>query len=999
VPAPPDQAQAAPRRRLSPRQVRRRLVLLGIAGLLGAVGAYAATKAGNGGGNQALYTAVATLVAGAVTVLSVAANEVVGRRGGATEVFVAFHPADAAWAKWLAWELERSGYTVIPQTWSFREEADLAARAAEALANSRHVIVLVSQAVGVIGAVGGGAEGWLRALAKVKGGRRRTLLVGVEPVGAVGPAGTRDRLRRTDLVGMDAGEARQAVLGSLHLAGARPDTDEEPSQPPHAMPRYPGQGPRHAYMPPRHPSFTGRDEELAELFESLMSGAATAGRDAPAVQGWAIHGLAGVGKTQLATEFSHRYANHYDIVWWIKADQPAAVVNGLLGLARVLGVAEVSDQEEMLAELWNALRQYGDWLLVFDSAEDEASLSRFWPPTGTGHVLVTSRNPAWSSLTTGSLPLGVLARAEALAFLHRRTQSTDDAALAEIAETLWYLPLALEQAAAYMERTHASPARYSGLLRSELVALMGSGEPPANYQGLVATTWSLCLAKATEEQPAADDLVALAAFFTPDDLPLDLLTRHPDLMPEPLGSVLASQLAYDATVAALTRYSLLATDQERIGLHPLVQAIVRESLDDPERWAALAVRVLEKEFPANPEDDACWPPCLRLLPHVQVATGQALAFGVAGEETGRLLQRAAEYLRVRGEYQDARALLERARSLREELFGPDDPRVAETLYTLSRLALSLAELSEAKALIERARDIHRNTLGTRDPRTAADLSHLGVILRELGEMSEALAVTEQALAIRRGTDPADELTLVGSYDNLGIVLWRLGDYERAREMHERALRIVVRRLGKDRTQVARHRIHLALVLKDEGRLDAARTELERALEVLDGSLGPEHPETIKARTHLADVLRLGAGPGDAAELREQARELFEGILATRFMRSDHPDLACVLCRYAELLRDLAEVERARELAERAERIYRSTNGEDHPYVAEALHRLGVILDEAGEPAAAEAALARAAAIYQARYGQRHPYLAELRRYQHARDAHRTDEDHSSELRA
>jgi NB-ARC domain-containing protein len=173
-----------------------------------------------------------------------------------------------------------------------------------------------------------------------------------------------------------------------------------------------GLGPTVSNLPARNRDFSGRGDLLESLHGSLRVGSVAA-----VVAAWAVHGLGEVGKTQLALEYSHRFASDYDVIWWINAEQPTAAV---AGLARQLGIPELSDQSEMATRLFDLLRGRNRWLLIFDNAQRPEQLEGLLPPGGGGHVLVTSRWSAWRSRAS-AVGLSVLARDESIEFLRRRT--------------------------------------------------------------------------------------------------------------------------------------------------------------------------------------------------------------------------------------------------------------------------------------------------------------------------------------------------------------------------------------------------------------------------------------------------------------------------------------------------------------------------------------------------------------------------------------------------
>src|SRR5664280_2727547 len=220
----------------------------------------------------------------------------------------------------------------------------------------------------------------------------------------------------------------------------------------------------------RNRNFSGRDGLLERIHGDLQSACATA-----VVPTEAVHGLGRIGKTELATEYAHRFGSDYDITWWIPAEQPTAASAALAGLARKLGVPEAADRAEMVDGLFEALRARDRWLLVYDNAERPDQLTGLLPRVGGGHVLLTSRWQAWGQQAT-PLRLGVLTRPESVAFLHHRVGADDPAGLDAIADLLGDLPLALEEAAAYLEETQIGVQHYLTLLHHrsrELFALHG----------------------------------------------------------------------------------------------------------------------------------------------------------------------------------------------------------------------------------------------------------------------------------------------------------------------------------------------------------------------------------------------------------------------------------------------------------------------------------------------------------------------------------------------
>jgi hypothetical protein len=487
----------------------------------------------------------------------------------AGEFFVSYTGADQAWAEWIADQLEAAGHSVVLQAWDFRPGENFVLRMNQALEQAELVLAVLSPAY--FGSAYATDE-WTAALVRDQADRDRLLPVRIAQCTV--PPLISNRIY-VDLVGLDEPAAAAQLLAGIEQGrakppGPRPFPGQARSK--KAESRFPGHRPEIFNAPPRNPNFTGRGDLLRALRRTLR-----ARRTGAVVQASAAYGLGGVGKTQLAVEYAHRYAADYDLVWWIPAEQPVTIPGRLATLARRLGLPEPTDQAEQLALLFEELGRRDRWLLVFDNATTPHDLAPYRPPAGGGHLLVTSRNPAWTAMAT-PFAVQVLPRAEAVAFLRARTGRPDDPATDALAAALGDLPLALEQAGAYVEQTHTSLAGYLELFRERAGTLVGLGGP-VDYQHTVGTTWTVALEQIRAQAPAAEDLLRLLAFLAPDDLPRALLSEHADQLPDRLQQTAQDRFAFDQTLGALGRYSLITVSEHALTVHRLVQTVVRQTLD------------------------------------------------------------------------------------------------------------------------------------------------------------------------------------------------------------------------------------------------------------------------------------------------------------------------------------------------------------------------------------------------------------------------------------
>ncbi len=356
-------------------------------------------------------------------------------------------------------------------------------------------------------------------------------------------------------------------------------------------------------VPPlRNPSFTGRGGELAALAGALRSHRAVA-----------LTGLDGVGKSQLAVQHAHDAACGYRLVWWVAADRPETLVGDLAALARRLGVreAEGDDQQAVAEAARRQLERQEGWLLVFDNAANPQLVRKWLPQADTGHVLITSRYAAWGA-TAHPIRLSSLAIDDAARLMQRRSGQDDQQAARALAEQLGGLPLAIEQAAGYIEATGMPLADYLAVFSTRRSELLGKAADPETPT--VAATWELAFEELREQASAAADLLTVAAFLAPDDIPRRLFAGN-EHVPQPLQK-LGDPLVFADALAALARYSLATPTGDTFTVHRLVQTVTRDRLPDNESdtWAATAISLLDAAFPYDSDDPSTWAPTTRLLP-------------------------------------------------------------------------------------------------------------------------------------------------------------------------------------------------------------------------------------------------------------------------------------------------------------------------------------------------------------------------------------------------
>ena len=542
-------------------------------------------------------------------------------------------------------------------------------------------------------------------------------------------------------------------------------------------------------------------------------------------------------------------------------------------------------------------------------------------PGGGGHVLITSRNPDWHELAT-PVSVEVFDCEESIRLLRSRVPRLSEEDAGRVATALGNLPLAVGQAWAFLAETGMAVAEYLQLLEARAAEVLAQGVP-VSYSASLAASYQLAFDQLAVQEPAALELLTLAAYLAPEPIPFTVLTAQADRLPDRLAAAVGDPLAFAGLTRLLRRRGLARVGTSSLQLHRLVQAILRSRLSnggiDGADMAVVTVRLLAGTIPADPwNNPPTWSDWRHLLPHVLVATDTSRHLESADGDVIWLLSMAATYLLTRGEPGPARPLFERALSDHRRVLGKDHPHTLASASNLAADLRALGDYNRARQLDEDTLARSRRVLGEDHPDTLISGNNLALDLNGLGEYERARELNENTLTRRRRVLGEDHPSTLTSASNLARDLYGLGEHERARQLDEDTLTRRRRVLDEDHPDTLHSANNLAVDLHALGKYEQARQLHEDIFIRSSRLLGENHPSTLTSANNLAaDLHALGR--------YEQARQLHEDS-ATRFRQvlgEDHPHTLISAVYLAAAQRALGEHEHARQMEEHVQSHHRS----------------------------------------------------------------------------
>ncbi len=607
----------------------------------------------------------------------------------------------------------------------------------------------------------------------------------------------------------------------------------------------------------------------------------------------ALCGLGGIGKTQIAVEYAYRFRDRYRLVLWVNAETRGALLADFAAIAELLRLAEGHrrDQSHRIHAVMSWLGRQTDWLLVLDGVTNLDDIQDALLAPGNGHLLLTTRQQI-SSENILSIDVDPFKSEEGTLLLLRRAgliganSLLTDAPLPdrrvarEIVQELDGLPLALDQAGAYIEETGCTLAEYLERYRKSSASLLKRRGFGFDHPEPVATTLTLSFAKVQEESQAAAELLQLCAFLAPDDIPIEMFITGARDLGETLGPEVTAEQQLDALIKELEKFSLLRRNSEArtISIHPLVQTVVKDGMAAQMKvlWAERAILLVNDASEKIELSDRSQ--YERYLSQAWSCVELVKQFHLESPQAAQVFDRVGRYLNTQFRYVEAETFLKSALETLRAAPGPDHPDILTYMDNLAVVYLAQRRYDEAESLLKDLLEIREKTLGPDHPDVATTLNTLGGLYNVHGRFADAEPLLKRTLEIREKTLGPDHPDVATTLNILGSLYFNQERFNEALEPMQRVLEIRKKVMGEQHPEVAKSMNNLAGLFVKLVQVQEAEAYYQQALAIYDATAGPDNPGLLPILTNYHALLQQLNRKEDAAELEAHIKRIQESYV-------------------------------------------------------------------------------------------------------------------------
>ncbi|KAJ6004603.1 hypothetical protein N7540_012972 [Penicillium herquei] len=738
-------------------------------------------------------------------------------------------------------------------------------------------------------------------------------------------------------------------------------------------------------------NFVGRQAELDHLWQFFNPINSQSRKVA------ILHGLGGIGKTQLAVRFVREHKDDFTAIFWLSGKDRGTLLQSLSSvLPRLPGQSQTNEatSDEQIEQharqvlQWLASDGNSRWLIILDNIDQYSpidsgvgtayDIGKFFPVADHGAILITSRLPGLAELGE-SFPIHKLDLKDTIQLLSKNSGLSGDDAIDSsedmraLSHCLDGLPLAIVIAAAFMRQTGTSITQYLKFYQQSWSDLQSKSSAERQYtQGNMLQTWMISYKEIQNRNPNAANLLLLLARFDNRDIWYELVKSgsHSSEIPEWLKRFISSEFEFKLGVASLIEFSLLEMKRQEgsYAMHPVVQdwcfhVASRDMNCNSVKLSELGFICVGYSVPDV--DDRNYAELQRqLIPHANaVRVGQ-----ISGDDVAVWggLDGLGNLYSDQGKLKEAEEMYQRALIGYEKALGPDHTSTLTTVNNLGILYSDQGKLKEAEEMYQRALAGKEKALGPDHTSTLTTVNNLGNLYKDQGKLKEAEEVYQRALLGYEKALGPDHTSTLNTVNNLGNLYKNQGKLKEAEEVYQRALLGYEKALGPDHTSTLTTVNNLGILYSDQGKLKEAEEMYQRALVGYEKALGPDHTSTLNTVNNLGNLYK------NQGKLKE-AEEMYQRALVGRekSLGLDHTSTLNTVNNLGNLYKNQGKLKEAEEMYQRALIGYEKALGPDHTSTLDSVHCLGLLYSDQGKLKEAEEMYQRALVGYEKALGPDH----------------------------
>lgn len=714
----------------------------------------------------------------------------------------------------------------------------------------------------------------------------------------------------------------------------------------------------------RNKSFVGREQELSTLRQWTSS-------SEDACHNMAVFGLGGVGKTQIAIEFAYcmRERNPNCSVFWVPATDHLVFEQAYKQIGHTLNIpsidADGADIKQLVKDALSNDKRIGPWLMVIDNADDINMVFRqatdgatilpalmdYIPSSLTGSILLTTRDRrvAIRQAANNIISLEMMGPGDANQLLKksllRQEILLDIDATEELLSLLGFLPLAIIQAAAYINMNDTTIEEYTSLYNdreTEVMAVLSEDfEVHGRYKTMknsIATTWSVSWCQLTRTNPVAIDYLSFMACLSNHDISQSLLPPAP-----------SKKQGLEA-IGALKAYSFIRKreDGPSFDMHPLVHLATRNWCRNERKlqlWTNNAVlRLIELLPDGGHENRATW---TAYLPHAE----HLLTLAIGAEDDSKIVvlaEKLGKCLYSNGEYSEAHQVFERALELRIKASGLENRDTLRNMFGIAEALNHQGKYKQAECQHRKILELRKRVLGPKDPEVGRSMNYLAQAMYDGGKYVGAEQVHREALRLQNEVLHPEHPNVMTTTGYLAEALRQQGKYKEAEEMHRNLLKARLRVMGEEYPATLATMSCLGVAQGNLGNYADAEQTHRRVLNLRVRILGDRHPHTSITKRWLASTLLRQSKYEEAYGLNREALEL-----QTQLLGAKHPNTILTLANLGDILFSQRQNDRAEKVYRQVLDLQTEVLGLEHPETLGGMNSLANALYDQGKYAEAK----------------------------------------------